>query len=145
MDKLIGRVIQKIEVDKHEQQYLVFETDVGRLVYCAYGDCCSESWFADITGVDALLGGRVVAVEGVDMGWVSEEKDKRCRQEHDQLYGYKLTTDKGRAEIVFRNSSNGYYGGWIDEVEEIHKDGPAEFETITDDWSASAPLKTYPR
>lgn len=37
--------------------------------------------------------------------------DGRSRQEVDSLYGQKITTDKGYADIVYRNSSNEYYGG----------------------------------
>jgi len=28
-------------------------------------------------------------------------------------YGLKITTEKGRAMIDYRNDSNGYYGGWL--------------------------------
>ena len=31
-----------------------------------------------------------------------------------QYYGLKITTERGRAMIDYRNDSNGYYGGWIE-------------------------------
>jgi hypothetical protein len=39
-------------------------------------------------------------------------EDGRTRQEFDAIYGVKLTTSQGAPTFVFRNSSNGYYGGW---------------------------------
>jgi hypothetical protein len=49
------------------------------------------------------------------------------------VYGYKLRTDKGHATIAFRNSSNGYYGGWL---ERHAGEMPADLTPIVDDWSA---------
>lgn len=37
----------------------------------------------------------------------------RDHVEEVKYYGLKITTDKGRAVIDFRNDSNGYYGGTI--------------------------------
>lgn len=31
-----------------------------------------------------------------------------------EYYGLKITTDKGRAVIDYRNNSNGYYGGSLE-------------------------------
>lgn len=105
--------------------YVVFEVDA---------DCCSESWFADIIGTAALLGNTVDGVEKVLDG--EDPEDDRTRQEFDAAYSYKLKTHKGICEIIFRNSSNGYYGGWINggnQVDDLDLEG---WEKITDDWSA---------
>lgn len=104
------------------------------VIYRVEGDCCSHSWFADIVGVEALLGQLVREVEEVQMesrGY--DVNDGRALQEVDQAYGYKLKTAKGFVDLIFRNSSNGYYGGEIYRVEEL----PAmEFYAIVDDWMA---------
>lgn len=131
MKELIGKKIQAMAVNE-TQSILSFETDKGLVNFEVYGDCCSESWFADITGVAALLGGTVANVEEVSMDGYNVE-DGRTRQEYDSAYGYKIRTDKGDADVVFRNSSNGYYGGKL-------VAGPAEAPNgmtgITDDWRA---------
>src|SRR6185312_2099912 len=106
MKELIGKRINNISVSEGEE-YICFDTDHGQIVYQTYGDCCSETWFADITGVSALLGGVVTSVDMVDMDSVD---DGRGRQEFDSFYGVKILTNKGYADIVYRNSSNGYYG-----------------------------------
>lgn len=121
------RVVKEIFVSAGEGEIRIV-TDDGIMGAHAVGDCCSESWFADFTGVDALLNHRVLEVDIVDMEEVS---DGRTRQEVDQIYGYKFKTEAGYADLVFRNSSNGYYGGWVEA-------GMAEGATtpITEDWSA---------
>jgi hypothetical protein len=45
----------------------------------------------------------------------------------------KLRTDKGLADIVFRNSSNGYYGG---SIELLLRELPVGMTVIEDDWHA---------
>ena len=52
----------------------------------------------------------------------------------DSFYGVKIVTDKGRAEIVYRNSSNGYYGGAADYVDNFTR--PIDLTEITEDWQA---------
>lgn len=103
MQRLVGKTIYGILIDCEKQHYIAFDTDAGRFVYMADGDCSSESWFYRIVGVDALLGHTVTAEEGVFIG---EIKDGRSRQEYDQLYRIKLFTNAGQAHIEFRNSSS---------------------------------------
>jgi len=131
MNKLIGKKINGISIND-DQSILSFDTDRGQVNYVADGDCCSESWFADITGVSALIGGTVATVEEVSMDGYNVE-DGRGRQNKDEAYGYKLITDKGYADIVFRNSSNGYYGG---NLKYYKKALPAGMTAIEDDWHA---------
>jgi hypothetical protein len=117
MNRLLNRTITEIYIDGSHQHYLVFETTEGSLNYDAYGDCCSESYFAEISGVANLLAGRpVAAVEEMDC--VSGDG---TRQECDQIYGYKIRfgpeedwCGSNSAMVVFRNSSNGYYGGGLE-------------------------------
>jgi hypothetical protein len=130
MHELVRKTVKRILVNDDQGQ-LAFDTDAGMIVYTAYGDCCSETWFADITGIDALLNATVTGVEEINMESID---DGRTRQEHDEFYGLKIITTKGRADIVYRNSSNGYYGGEI-----LLKDEPTDitgWSEIKDDWQA---------
>jgi hypothetical protein len=131
MKELISKKITGMRIND-DQSVLAFDTDQGTVAYGAWGDCCSETWFADITGVSALLGGTVQTADEVSMEGYNVE-DGRTRQEYDEAYGVKLTTDKGYADIVFRNSSNGYYGG---SIELLKRDLPEDMTAITDDWHA---------
>lgn len=132
MDTLVGRAVTGLLVSAN-QHVRAFETDRGIVAFVAYGDCCSETWFADITGVTALLGATVAKTEEVDMPDGYNVNDGRGRQEADCAYGYRLTTDRGYVDVVFRNSSNGYYGG---SIERHFGDLPSGMVRITDDWAA---------
>lgn len=131
MKRLVGKKITELRISA-DQSVLAFYTDQGVIAYETYGDCCSETWFADITGVSALLGGTVQTADEVSMDGYNVE-DGRTRQDFDEAYGVKITTDKGYSDIVFRNSSNGYYGGSIWRLMREMPDGMA---AITDDWHA---------
>lgn len=130
MKELVGKKINGLFVNS-DQSLLVFDTDGGDVAYRTWGDCCSETWFADIVGVPALLGGIVASADDVEM---ADVEDGRTRQEYDHLYGVKIKTDKGYADIVYRNSSNGYYGGSIDHVSLPSR--PDDLAAIADDWQA---------
>jgi hypothetical protein len=133
MNELIGKKILSIQIND-DQSILAFNTEQGVVAYEAEGDCCSECWFADITGVHALLGATVRSSDEVDLENYNVD-DGRCRQDEDEAYGFKLTTDKGYTDIVFRNSSNGFYGGWIN----LYKEPlPEDMTEITvNDWTCS--------
>ena len=131
MKKLIGKKIAGLRINE-DQSVLAFDTDQGVIAYDALGDCCSETWFADITGVSALLGGTVQTADEVSMDGYTVE-DGRTRQDFDAAYGVKITTDKGYSDIVFRNSSNGYYGG---SIRPLRREMPDGMTAITDDWHA---------
>ena len=133
MKELVGRKVTGISISE-DHETLAFDTDKGTIVYTALGGCCSESWFADITGVCELLrGGAVKTVETIDMAGYNVD-DGRGRQECDEAYGIKLVTDRGYTDIVFRNSSNGYYGGWLDDG--AWRKPPDGMTAIFDDWHA---------
>lgn len=132
MKELVGKRVKALYIDECEST-LAFATDAGIVSYETYGDCCSQTWFADIVGVNALIGGVVSSVEDMDLGGYNVD-DGRCRQEYDSVYGYKIITDKGYVDIVFRNSSNGYYGGSCDYTHRLPD--LANMKPITDDWRA---------
>jgi hypothetical protein len=132
---LDGRTIKALLVGKWDgraEGALYFVTDNGVVLWRVDGDCCSESWFADITGVHNLLGWEILSIHEVEMPAVV---DGRTRQEVDRVYGYRITTDGGLADIVFRNSSNGYYGGDMAESEYVSS-LPDGLKEISQDWSA---------
>ena len=119
MDELIGRTVTALYVDPgqddedNEYIWLAVETDDGTYQYYVEGDCCSSSWFNDILGVQNLLGQTVTAVERVDMPEPPADLVNPQGYSYDCLqdYGIKLTTLLGYCDVIFRNESNGYYGG----------------------------------
>ena len=132
MQELLGKYPTKLWVSP-DQHALIIETSGGDYKYETEGDCCSESWFADIIGVDALLHGEILGINYTQMD--SIENAHRSRQEDDKLYKVEITTVEGHCDIIFRNSSNGYYGGWMNPGEKVDEI-PDDFKEITNDWSA---------
>lgn len=107
---LIGRTISGLSISD-DDTVLVFYTDRGPEAIHAEGDCCSSSWFHEILGTRSHLIGQVITG--------SEKRsmpDPGSYADHDVLsdYGVMLTTPKGRVDIVYRNDSNGYYGGYAE-------------------------------
>lgn len=122
MHKLVGKTVQALRIDEDGQHYLAFDVDGHDepIIYVAVGDCCSEAWFADIINPQAILGHTITDAVDLFIGASSHEEDIRCRQEYDEIMGVDLYTSAGVCNIIFRNSSNGYYDGWLEE----YKQGP---------------------
>ena len=129
LEKLVGASVKKIFMDS---QHLTFETDKGDIAFGVDGDCCSHSFFYDFYGVKNLLeNGEILEVVEKDL----EEGERKPHQEYDCVacYGIQITTESkefGKVTSVFsfRNDSNGYYGGSLEDGE-VNKDAPQ----ITDD------------
>lgn len=130
MGDLIGKTVAALSIND-DQSVLVVTHDQGRCVYTTWADCCSETWIADILGVCNLIGQKVVAAEDVEL---EDVDDGRTRQEYDQFFGIRLTTTRGYVDIVYRNSSNGYYGG--DLFRGKDSDVSGKLIAIEDDYSA---------
>lgn len=99
---------KRLKTVKFSDQSVVFVTEDKEYELTCEGDCCSNSWFDTLTGEEALEDAEVFSIEDVSMGEVGLEGHECVRE-----YGLKIKTNKGYADIVMRNSSNGYYGGWI--------------------------------
>lgn len=129
---LVGHTPTQLWVGPDEHVLRIQCGDVA-VVANTDGDCCSESWWADIVGVKQMLGAEVTAAVVIDMPDVLD--DERSRQEVDKAYGVRVTTTRGVCDLIYRNSSNGYYGGWS-EWEVADDATPPGFRQITEDWSA---------
>lgn len=111
MKSLIGRTITAVEMD-NAREVVRFVTDGTPSVvefYCD-GDCCSESWINHVSGLKALLGKRVAEFESIKL----PDQDS-ARQDVDRVMLYRLKTDAGACDFEFRNASNGYYGGSLEQ------------------------------
>ncbi|WP_407107262.1 hypothetical protein [Rhodococcus aetherivorans] len=116
--RLVGRTIKRIYMN---EDYLKFETDLGNVVFSVYGDCCSHSYFHDFIGLEKLLKGNpVVSVRPIGLN-ESDSKVPVNRNDSDVIscYGFEIVTEDTRfGEVTsvfsFRNSSNGWYGGSLE-------------------------------
>ena len=110
---LVGREITGVYVSD-DKLLLKLEFKTGNdAMYSAEGDCCSSSW---IESVSFLSLGKVRAVEFIDADQVDHDQDEVI-----EVYGVKIlfSHEPGELLIEFRNSSNGYYGGWLEMVRAV--------------------------
>jgi hypothetical protein len=121
MDMLIGSKVLSVAVSEGQHR-IKFEIEGGSpIIYDADGDCCSETWFAEINFSDDRVSFpiAVIACEKLEIPLYLQKlanEDNRSRQEYDQVYGEKIIFQDARGrnlyiEVIYRNSSNGYYGG----------------------------------
>lgn len=122
MEDLVGSTILTIKIST-DHDYVRFLTSRGEYFYQTYADCCSESWISGITGIEALIGAEIYAIRKVFF----EENDGELK-----IYSYKFTTSGGYADLEFRNSSNGYYGGSLNRVSMCPK---TTWKYVTEDFS----------
>jgi hypothetical protein len=105
---LEGKTIKLIELAS-DQKAARFHVD-GRDPIAAKtdGDCCSNSWIEHVDLPAMGLPATVLTVSDLDLpGSNDNDPEHECLQ----VYGLKITTDKGDIVIDYRHSSNGYYGG----------------------------------
>jgi hypothetical protein len=106
---LVGKQILNVLIspDRHT---LVFITNKGTVAYYAEGDCCSNSWFESFDNLEVLQNQVVESLESIPVKGTQNEYD------YIQIYGIRLNTQQGYALIEYRNSSNGYCGGWCQKI-----------------------------
>jgi len=105
---LIGKKITSVRVSEY---HLFFCLEGGEfLSYYVEGECCSYSRWTDITNVDSILDQTVLSVGEYE----PSPRNFPDYSDFEQAYGFELITENGRAQFAFQNSSNGYYGGWIE-------------------------------
>lgn len=112
---LQGKTITKAELatDKHAIRFSILGEEP--IIARTEGDCCSVSW---IEHVELPAGGFPAVVHEVQDLALPGSCEDHPIYDCLQVYGLKITTDKGDMVIDYRNSSNGYYGGslvWPDE------------------------------
>jgi hypothetical protein len=108
---LLNKTINEVYIGE-DKTYLKFVTSEGEFSYYAYGDCCSQSWFNHLDGLDRLIGQEVKQIVGKPSSEVLPEKD----QDQVEMYGWTLITPKGYVDLEMRNDSNGYYGGSVERI-----------------------------
>ena len=106
--ELVGRKVVAAHINETNTVIVLQLKDM--FVYLvSTGDCCSNSWFEHVEGIDALIDKTILSVEEVDYVEV-DDSNRECVKS----YGFKFKTNHGTFFIEMRNESNGYYGGDID-------------------------------
>lgn len=104
---LADKTLASVEVTEDKER-LIFTLDDGRTIsYTAEGDCCSHSWIEHLTVPPDIAGSSVDGFAEQEMGETEED------YETIRVYQTSFRTPKGEVVVEYRNSSNGYYGGWL--------------------------------
>ena len=106
-------MIKNVElIDNYKIKFFCDDKDV---ILTALGDCCSESWFEcfDGTSFDDCIG--KTYIECCDTYETIDMVDSGI-QDVDINHVYKIVFDNDTEfKFILRNSSNGYYDGYVDE------------------------------
>lgn len=139
---IIGKTVQQVRMNP-ARTYLVFDcTDGSKVCFYTSGDCCSRSWIEHAQNLDWIKGRKIVGLTKADLRrFNAEEKEPgtwlhpaKYGDDHIQVYSASFAFEDGNAFTVeFRNQSNGYYGGDLEEVAE--KDVPwNEIAVVSEDF-----------
>jgi hypothetical protein len=124
---LVGQRIKAIYVNS-ETLHIVTDKAVHK--FEVEGDCCSHSYFYEVQNVSQMISWVAKEIEKIGMPNPEQPDEYGLLQ----AYGYKIHTEGGYGLIVFRNSSNGYYGGWMHYLGTV-EDGYISGTELREDWN----------
>lgn len=88
-----------------------FKDDTG-LRWDVEGDCCSYSWVEHVTIPPGIEGKVITGIKELPVGPDDNTLDDNG-YDYIQVYQTSFVTDAGEIILEYRNSSNGYYGGYL--------------------------------
>lgn len=108
--------MEYLKIDHPNEKYPISIRITGfkenEVIIYAEGDCCSFSWFEFPTNLDKIKGKNIVSIK---MNPNHIDLPVSNVQEADSNYEvYIYFSDRTEFKFYLRNSSNGYYDGWID-------------------------------
>ena len=125
-EKIIGKKILKFIVNEDKEHFLINFIDGTIVSYAVFGDCCSYSWIEHVTIPDDINGAEILEVKEPEMPPYDNHECKpntgedaygnECGHDHLQFYHVAFETSKGTIILEYRNNSNGYYGGYLEEI-----------------------------
>lgn len=131
LEATVGKTLFAVAVSDDGESTLRLTFAAGETLHLVTGaDCCSESWWADVIGAASCYGAAITGARALELPDPGE--DGRSRQDVDEVYGYALDTTAGTVTLAFRNSSNGYYGGWAEQ--DLSPPDTGWAEVTTNDW-----------
>lgn len=129
IDKILNRPLAGIDLSGDKQQFVLRFQDGEQVRYGVEGDCCSVSWVEYLTipaGIDGqvITGVEELEMEGEPTPCVNcreryrpdEDNAPACNHDVLQVYQTHFHTPVGDIILEYRNDSNGYYGGYLEEL-----------------------------
>lgn len=118
LTRLKDRPLKTAEVQNNKERLALTFEDGSVQAFDAHGDCCSHSWIEHLESPWDIEGALITGIEESD--GVRDSLDNVCVDgEHYECLKFYRTifhTTKGDIVVEYRNSSNGYYGGSLDDA-----------------------------
>lgn len=113
---MLNRKLASVELDRGRDRITFKFQDGFERSFSVEGDCCSHSWIEHLEMPGDIVGATLLDVD--DSAPITQD-----HAEHDgeypeciSVYNTSFKTDRGEIVLEFRNSSNGYYGGYLVEA-----------------------------
>lgn len=123
IEKMIGKKLKSVELSKNKEKVVFKFQDGHKQVFGVEGDCCSHSWIEHLETLSDLCGATLLSVNEAsidrtdddDYNPIEYKSEEYVAREHECLnvYSTHFVTDRGEIVLEYRNSSNGYYGGYL--------------------------------
>lgn len=126
-ERMIGKRLSGVSLSPDREKVTFMFADNTSHSFRVDGDCCSRSWIEHLEVTCDVPGAILLGVEELCEDRTDDEtlnprnsddaKDEweRGRSKHEclQVYQTRFNTDRGVIVLEYRNSSNGYYGGYL--------------------------------
>lgn len=106
--------IKLVSLNEDKTIFTITFNDDSTAQWKVEGDCCSQSWIEHLELPNDYIGEKIIAVFDDVMDRKDDDENYECLQ----VYKTTFRTHKGDITLEYRNSSNGYYGGYLVRVDE---------------------------
>jgi hypothetical protein len=114
---MLNRKLASVVLDASRDVITFAFQDGLTRAFSVEGDCCSHSWIEHLEMPGDIVGATLLSVD--DSAPVTQdhnEHDEARGGEFIEVYNTSFKTDRGEIVLEYRNSSNGYYGGYLTDV-----------------------------
>jgi hypothetical protein len=111
---MLNRKLAAVSLSADRQCITFVFEDGGTRSFGVEGDCCSSSWIEHLEIPENVAGAKLLSVE--DSAPLTQDHDDHDDDGEISVYNTAFRTDRGEVVLEYRNSSNGYYGGYLVDV-----------------------------
>lgn len=111
---MTGKTLASVALSPEKDRITFAFQDGTSRSFGVEGDCCSSSWIEHLETPGDIVGAKVLSFD--DSGPVTQdhpEHDEANGGDSISVYNTVVSTDRGDIVMEYRNSSNGYYGGYL--------------------------------
>lgn len=117
IERMQGKKLKKVELNPDKTKITFEFLDGYTTNFGVEGDCCSHSWIEHIETFVNQEGATFLSIEEDVMDKTEDDeynpKVNNSKHESLQVYSTRFKFDRGEIVLEYRNSSNGYYGGYL--------------------------------